>query len=85
MSYDNAKAQKQYKLFKTRLTRALNAARKTPTVKTWDKVIAEVNAFEKYYETADEPWPDFSNRWMVAREDAQREIRRCSGATGWAP
>lgn len=69
MSYDNTKAQKTFRGFKTRLTRAQNS--KDPL-----KVLAECRRFRDYYRTSDEPMPDFWARWQNAADDAYFELVR---------
>lgn len=69
MSYDNAKAQAQYRKFKTALTRAVNK-------KDWPGVLREAKRFRDYYETSDEPMPDFWSRWQRAADDAYYNLQR---------
>ncbi len=67
--YDNQAAQKKFREFKTRLTRAQNA-------KDWPKVIEEAKAFDDYYNNSPEPFPDDRSRWARAKEDAEYALRR---------
>ena len=68
-SYDPEEAQKTYRQFKQRLTKALNA-------KDWQAVLREAEAFEQHYENSPEPYPDDWSRWQRAKDDAEFELRR---------
>lgn len=72
---------------KSRLTRALNKAKRENTAKAWRAVIDEVNdTLGRRW--ADKVWPDDWHRWNIAREDAVYAERRLIagldfGKGGW--
>jgi indole-3-glycerol phosphate synthase len=59
--YDNAKAQKTFRAFKSALTRALNH-------KGHAEIIAECKRFRDYYRNSAEPLPDDWARWQRAAD-----------------
>jgi hypothetical protein len=70
MSIDYAAAQRQYRTFKSTLTRRVNA-------KDWPGVIALWHVVNAYYEDpSHEPWPDDWHRWERAADDAQFALQR---------
>lgn len=61
----------EYRQQKTRLTRAVNVAKRAPSEPAYRKVIAECRAFADYYNDANLPLPDDWARWQRAEDDAR--------------
>lgn len=76
MAYDHDAAQRQYRLFKTALTRALNKANRSTDKRDWQGVLREARRFRDYYRTSAEPMPDFWARWQRAADDAYFNLQR---------
>jgi hypothetical protein len=71
--------QRTFRMFKSALTRAVNLARKEPSVPHYQRIVDLAASFDVYYSAPGRVFPDDWARWRRAGDDATYALARIRG------